>query len=158
MRNPDRGYPHDPGLRIHVHLGHTGAVGVGRRRPDAGAAILARALGRRVRSNRPHGALRGFRPLHGFGEGRAALPILRIEDAPARERQPLDGDVEFAPGMQREDLARSFGRLEGRVAAHESHPTRVAAEIDRREIGVGRDDRDVERIDAEYFSDDVGEN
>src|SRR5207244_12050194 len=57
----------------------------------------------------------------------------------------------------RQDLARSFGRLEGRVPAHQGHATRVAAEVDRREIGVGRDDRDLERIDAEYLGDDRSE-
>jgi len=99
-----------------------------------------------------------LRPLHGFSKGRAALPILRIEDAPARERQPLHGNLELAPGVQRQDLARSFGRLEGRIPAHQRHAAGVAAEVDGRQIGVSRDDRDVERIDAEYFSDDVGED
>jgi hypothetical protein len=34
----------------------------------------------------------------------------------------------------------------------------VAAEIDWSQIGVGRDDSDVERIDAQHFGDDIAEN
>ena len=60
--------------------------------------------------------------------------------------------------MQRQDLARTLGSLEGRVATHQRHPARVTTEVDGCEIGVGRNNRDIERIDAEYLGDDIGKD
>jgi len=60
--------------------------------------------------------------------------------------------------MQREDLTRALGSLQRGVPGHERDTARVAAEVDRGQIGVSGDDRDVERIDAQHFGNDVGED
>src|SRR5207247_3485280 len=79
-------------------------------------------------------------------------------DATLRERPPVERDLELLRGMNGENLPRALRRLQGGVAAHESYATRVAAEIDRSQIGVAGDHRDIEGIDAKHFGHDVGEN
>ena len=70
----------------------------------------------------------------------------------------LNRHAEFFSDGHHQQFARAFGSLNRRVAGHQSHAARIAAEIDRRQIRVSRDDANVERIDAENFSDDVSEN
>ena len=158
VRDPDGGHTDDACFGIDVHLSDAGAVRIRRGRADAGAAVFPGAHRRRVGADRADGSLRGLRQLDRLGERHPALAILGIEYAAVREGQPLDRHLELFRRMEREDLAGALRGLQRRVPGHERDAARVAAEVDRGEVGVARDDDDVERIDAEDFGDDVGED
>ena len=68
------------------------------------------------------------------------------------------GNAEFFRDGHHQQFARAFGRLNRGVAGHQRHAARIAAEINRRQIGIGGDHANVERIDPQNFGDDVGQN
>ena len=86
------------------------------------------------------------------------LRILDVEHAVRGESEAHFRNVELDGCVPRENLARSLGRLQRRVAAHQGDAARVAAQINRREIGVGRHDLHVSHLHAENLGHDVGED
>ena len=124
--------PH-AGLGVDAHLGDVRREAVRRRRADGAAAVVGTELLRAVAAGRGERAELRLGFLHShcklFG-GVARLVELRAELAT---------------------------RLDGREADHVRHARAVRAEVDRCEVGVGGDDRDVVGVAAELFGGDLRE-
>ncbi len=154
------GTVYDAGLGIHLDLDDRRRVGVRGRGAHARSAI-APGRGRRRVGARPSRACR-------TAPRRAPRPPrttclsrdwLHVEDASAREHHALGGDLE----LLRDAAATSISRARSAAwiaALPVISVTRrgVGAEVDRRQVGVARDDPDVERIDAEHLRHDGGED
>src|SRR5262249_16200523 len=83
--------------------------------------------------------------------------ILNIKHTPFGERKILDRNAELLRHRQHQLFARSLSSLNRCVTSHQSHATRIAAEIDRRQIGIGSNYANIKRIDSENLCDDVSE-
>ncbi len=148
----------EAGRGVDLDLDHASGVGVGRRWTDAGAL---EAAGRARRGVGADGSQRAEHRLGGdagVGEIDAAIGILGVEDAPLGEDQALRGDLEALRHRPGEQVARPLGGLDGRVAHHQRHARRVAAEIDRRQVGVADAQPDVGQVDAQRLGDHGGEH
>ena len=145
-------------LPIDLDFHRARGVGVGGRRPHAGALELGRPLGRGV------GARGGKRAVGGLGEpgrlveGETARRVV-AEEHPAVPRLELGrGDPELLGRRVEEKTPELLGRLLGRVSRHQGDARGVGAEVDGGEVGVGSDDPDVLRADPEDLGDHVGED
>src|SRR5256885_4037090 len=84
--------------------------------------------------------------------------VLAVEHPAGRKGRPRGRPLEPLRRVDGQYLPGALGGLQRGVAAHECDAARIAAEVDRSEIRVGGDDRYVERIDAQDFGDDVGQD
>src|SRR5204862_7527041 len=58
----------------------------------------------------------------------------------------------------RQELARALSGLNGSMTGHERNAAGIATQINRRQIRIGSDHANVERIDSQDFGDDVGKD
>src|SRR5205807_1436185 len=84
--------------------------------------------------------------------------IVVVVYATVRGEQALRWDAELLGRGLDDERAQLHGGVLRRVAGHERHAAGVAAEVDRRERGVARDDVHVLWEHAERFRGDRGEH
>src|SRR5487761_24977 len=142
---------HDAAARVRVQVDDACRVAVRGAWADARTLVRTGDLWRRVAA----GA--GQRPKASLGE---ATRLLEAEIA-----DPAVGDghrIRCRARLYRngfdEHAAHLSRRLEGGIAGHERDAGRVGAEVDWRGVGVGSDQTDVSRLDAELFGDDRREH
>ena len=157
----------DPDLRDRA-----GSRSPDRRRPRRPPpSTSTRATGPRPRrgSGRPRAAASTSRPCRASrsvdsARTTASAKLMPFSGPPTSKTRPpakrhaLRRDLELRRRRRDEHLLRALGRLDRGVAGHERHARRVGAEVHRRQVGVARDDADVEGIDAQDLRHDRRED
>ena len=145
-------------LLVDGQLDHARRIRIARRRADATALVLARALGRRVRAGKGEDAVEGFAELDGPREQHGLVPVVGHADPALARDERRRAHLELLRDRLEDGIAQPLGRLDRRHPAHERHARRVRAEIDGGEARVGRMHVDVLRLDAEHLRGQVGED
>jgi hypothetical protein len=115
------------------------------------ALVAARRARRRVTPCRAESAVFGLGEDDRLREVHPHFGVLPVEDTTMRTGQTLHRDFELFTHLIEEQGLQSACGLNRRLARHERHPTRVAAEIDGSQMRVRGDDVDVLDLDAELF-------
>ena len=92
---------------------------------------------------------------------REAHPVfgtVASEDPSVASNQVIDVAVERFCAHAEKPFSNTLGGGLRRIAGHEGHARRIAAEINRRQVGVCRRQLDVFEVYAEYLGDDRGED
>src|SRR5262249_31690168 len=96
--------------------------------------------------------------LYSLGEAYADVRILDIECPAFGERHILERYAKFLSHRDGQQLACALCSLQGGIAGHQRDTARVAAQVDRRQVGIGCQYAYVKRIDAENLGDNVSQD
>ena len=154
MSDPDLGDLDFTGLEVAVDLDDRRRVRIRWAGTDPGSLVRSGETGRRIAAAAGyHPALR-FGALHGLGEGQPiGRPVAAVDPVVAR-REVSGVAMQGVGNSPEEPVAHAFRSGLRGIAGHERHPRGVAAEIDRREVGVSRAQLDIVEGNPEDFGHD----
>ena len=153
MSHPDFQHFGNSGLRIDLHLQHTGRIGIGRRWPNTGAAETAGRTRRNIRTCRAERTESGFRNNNCLVERDRLVRVFRREDRSICKYQRVLRQLHvFCNGLGN-FVARSFRRLYGGLPNHQRHTRGITAEVHRRQVRVTDTQANILEIDPQHFGD-----